>query len=187
MFFRVLSSLTLLLLSGTVIAQQSSQGSAPLEPLVVDPAADGLSRDLRELSAMDREQERANRVLTQLRTELEIREARKALEGETVQAPAVPPLVGIMGSQDRLVAEFLVGSGIRTATEGDYVTSQWRVERIAPGQVDIAGTDGSARHTLLLGHAAPGSGPIQPSGPVVPARQMPQAPRQYPLSLGGSQ
>lgn len=141
------------------------------EPIKVPPAADGLADDLGTISRMDRDLEKRQRQLQSLQLDLQIRQTQQELQGETIQAPSVPPLVGIKGSDGDLSAEFLVSNGLRTAREGDYVTAQWQVERIVVGQVDIKSVGGNSRHTLLLGQAAPGSGPYIPTGPVIPPRQ----------------
>ena len=117
---------------------------------------EGIAGPLMELVNLEREVANARRGNELLETHVERQELQAKLntQGATLE---VPELVALYGYGDNLLAEFLVGRALLTARPGDWVTSEFRLERVLANGVELRKRDGSVRTALFGRMEAPGN------------------------------
>lgn len=138
--------------------------ASPPRPVAVAPAELGIDEQQQRLADLEMQAAIAAARLRVVQAEQQAQQ----LQGNVARVNAgigdVPELVAVTGSRN-LVAEFRVGARFVVAADGDWLTPDWRVVKVAPGGVDLVKRNGQ-RHTALLGQQ-----PVEASAaaPLVPA------------------
>lgn len=147
---------------------QSISGTIPAASDVETSAAAGTptaTNSLREDAlSMGREMNAERDALTRLARDFELKQAQiqvlkadKELSelqtsvGIKNEQGDLPQLVGVFKMPKRQWAEFLVGTVVLSASVGDWVTAQWRVQSLLTNGVELA-SRGGERRTLLFGN-----------------------------------
>ncbi len=155
---------------------QSIGGIIPAASSVEAPAGTDAKSGLREEAIKMGEEANAEReALTRLAREFETKQAEiqvlkadKELSdlrtsiGIKNEQGDLPQLVGVFKMPKRQWAEFLVGTVVLSASVGEWVTSQWRVQSLLTNGVELAGRGGE-RRTLLFGNRSMTAAPVQSS------------------------
>lgn len=132
--------------------------AAPPPPAPV-PTGPSMSAVGQSLDATTQEQ-------IQLARQLELEQARTALltsqaEGTKIRKEALgttsgtsdlPQLVGLISRlSGGVIAEFLVGDAIMQVRVGDWVSAQWKLDKVLSNGVELISKSGKQRYTLLFG------------------------------------
>jgi len=134
-------------------SQVAPPGSAAPTPTPVDPASAGFSKGAIEIGDLRRQTAIATERLKLLTEQAKVNDAEKNLGVTTTATADIPELIGIEGTPEKLRAQFLVGSAITTIGVGQWLTSEWRVEKVMSNGVALSKRGGKETHTILFGHA----------------------------------
>lgn len=116
-----------------------------------DPECDGLSDHQCELLLLDREAGLAQAQLDVLQTQKAIADLSGEVQGARTGTNTLPVLVGLTGAGQSLQAEFAVGPRVFTARPGDWVTPEFKLERVLSNGVIVRRGERGATHTMLMG------------------------------------
>lgn len=111
----------------------------------------GLSAHLCELRDLARKAEAASARLDLLQTEQQINQLAGDVQGANAGTNKLPVLVGLTGSKGRYSAEFAVGQRVLTAAPGDWVTAEWKLDKVLSNGVVVRKANGRETHTMLMG------------------------------------
>lgn len=155
-------------ISGTIPA------ASPVERSGTDdsPATEHTLRD--EALTMGRAENAEQEALTRLARDFELKQAQiqvlkadkelgelQTSVGIKNEQGDLPQLVGVFKMPKRQWAEFLVGTVVLSASVGEWVTSQWRVQSLLTNGVELADRGGE-RRTLLFGNRSMTTAPVFP-------------------------
>jgi hypothetical protein len=167
-------SLAVALLAASASAVAQEPAKAPAARTAVGTPGASLDQTLTDLTQIQED-------VALERARLELAQARMALEQTTRQVGGVvtgktdiPELLGLSGTPRRLVAEFLVGNSIMHASEGQWVTADWKLGRVMSNGVELVKRGGRETHTLLFGAA--------PQRESIPGMPMPFSPGGVPMA-----
>lgn len=136
-------------------AAHATQGSPsagagiPLMPL--PSTGDGFSNDALRSGAQQRQIDSAQQQLELMQLRMQMNELMKKMQGASANNAELPMLVGISGARQNAIAEFYTGGALLQARPGEWVTSQWRLQRILQNGVVLVKAGSGRSHTLLFG------------------------------------
>lgn len=145
-------------------AQDTQRVEAP-EP------ATNFDETMKELTSIRQKVDVASSQLELINTENQINQAKRTLGGAQAGTLDIPELLGLTGTPSKLVAEFNVGYATLEATEGQWVTPEWKLSRFFSNGVELVRKGGRETHTLLLG--AGGQRGHAPAGVGAPFSSLP--------------
>ncbi|HOV56414.1 MAG TPA: hypothetical protein PLN91_00885 [Rhodanobacteraceae bacterium] len=155
--------------------------AAPQEPVSVDPSAQGVEEAALALAALRRQSANESERLKLMEFQTQVADLAKKLGTVKAGTSDIPELVGLDGRAGHYRAEFLSNNAILSVIEGEWVTPEWRVDRILSNGVQLSRKGGKETHTILFGHQPIKGGASLLSndrspGPSVPPRSYPAGP-----------
>ncbi len=165
MFSRIISAAALLgiVSFATATFAQTPGQPTPAAPATA-PAVSGSAPAASDLGAPDpdavllgqlrKDIDKKKLEAESLGVELQIQDSRSKLDGSAGAgaSAAIPELIGLYGTGDRVTAEFIVGSNtILTAKNGEWVSTDWQIESILTNGVVLKHRGSKERRTVLFG------------------------------------